>query len=178
MVGFRRYQGKKYRYLSFKFSRYPSIEKTVQFPHPGTVMELAYSLCRHRRKRNGTLKSRTNCHPDVMHSLRLPLNLVIALAGLAVECGACTVVYPDVTTGPNFQVRVTDRGRPVKGLRLKVAGQQVVTDKDGIASFRNTRTGSYVVSADHDDGVSDAVNLEVKSDGPPNIVDRPTLLFP
>src|SRR5437016_12053058 len=59
------------------------------------------------------------------------LNLVVAAVALTVECGACTYFYPTVDVGPNFRVSVVDRGRSVKGLRLKISGTQAITDKAG-----------------------------------------------
>jgi hypothetical protein len=86
-----------------------------------------------------------------------------------VESRACSVFLRTITTGPDFLVTMTDRGRPINGLRLRVAGAQATTDKDGVAAFHHIAQGQYVVSADHDDGVPDAVNLEVKTNGPRSV---------
>ena len=88
--------------------------------------------------------------------------------------GACTVFYPSVQVGPNFRVRVEDRGRPVKGLRVEIggypgSGTRADTDKNGFALFRGVRPGSYHLSADHDAGISDGADLEVKLDGPTDV---------
>jgi len=92
------------------------------------------------------------------------------------RCGACTLVYPSVQVGPNFRVEVEDHGRPVKGLRVEIRGYEssdnrVVsdTDKNGFALFRNVRPGSYHLSADHDAGIPDGADIEVKLGGPTNV---------
>jgi len=91
------------------------------------------------------------------------------------HCGACTVIFPVVKVGPNFRVRVEDNGRPVKGLRVEIGSSQgggksvVTTDKNGFALFHGVRPGSYHLSADHDTGIPDGAELEVKLDGPTDV---------
>ena len=90
---------------------------------------------------------------------------------------ACTLVYPMVRVGPSFHAKVMDRGRPVRGLRLKLSGYaagttegnnsiDTITDADGLAQFDEVPSGSFVLSADHDGGIADAVNVQVARDGP------------
>jgi hypothetical protein len=43
------------------------------------------------------------------------------------------------------------------------------TDKNGFALFRGVRPGSYHLSADHDAGIPDGADLEVKLDGPTDV---------
>ncbi|HET9321906.1 MAG TPA: hypothetical protein VFO27_19085, partial [Bryobacteraceae bacterium] len=43
------------------------------------------------------------------------------------------------------------------------------TDKNGVALFRGVRPGSYHLSPDHDAGIPDGVDLEVKLDGPTDV---------
>ena len=88
------------------------------------------------------------------------------------RCGACSLVYPSIQVGNNFQVEVKDHGRPVKGLRVEIRGQSRAfadTDKDGLAIFRNVRPGSYHLSADHDAGIPDGADVEVKLGGPADV---------
>jgi hypothetical protein len=92
------------------------------------------------------------------------------MVAITAHCWACTFFYTSVLVGPNFQVKVEDRGRPVEGLRLEITGIQAITDKNGIASFRGVAPGSYVVSADLDAGVAAGAALDVKLDGPTDLV--------
>jgi hypothetical protein len=95
---------------------------------------------------------------------------------IAARCGACTLVYPAVRVGPNFRVRVEDNGHPVKGLRVEIDSvgrgnrATVVTDQNGFALFRGFRPGSYHLSPDHDAGVADGAGLEVRPDGPTDVI--------
>ena len=97
------------------------------------------------------------------------------MIAMIVRCGACTVVYRSVQVGPSFRVRVEDQGRPVKGLRVAIVryqggnGAATVTDKNGLAFFRDIQPGSYHLSADHDVGIGDGAELEVKLNGPPDV---------
>lgn len=92
---------------------------------------------------------------------------MVAITG---HCWACTIAYTSVpVVGPDFRVRVEDRGRPVEGLRLKITGSQAVTDKNGIASFLGVPPGPYLVSKDLDTGMA-GVPLNVKLDGAADIV--------
>jgi hypothetical protein len=92
------------------------------------------------------------------------------MVAITVHCWACTYFYDPVIVGPNFVVSVEVRGRPVVGLRLDITGNHAVTDKNGYASFRGVAPGSYLVSAALDDGVADDVALDVKLDGPTDLV--------
>jgi hypothetical protein len=94
----------------------------------------------------------------------------MTMVAIIAHCWACTFFYTSVLVGPNFRVRVEDRGRPVEGLRLEIAGNQAVTDKNGFAFFRGVPPGSYVVSADLDAGVAAGAALNVKLDGPTDVV--------
>jgi hypothetical protein len=92
------------------------------------------------------------------------------MAAITAHCWACTIAYTSVpVVGPDFQVRVEDRGRPVERLRLKITGSHAVTDKNGNASFRGVPSGPNLVSADLDIGVA-GVPLNVKLDGPAGVV--------
>jgi hypothetical protein len=86
---------------------------------------------------------------------------------------ACFIIYPSVSVGPNFQVKVEDRGHPVQGLHVVVrdghARIRATTDKNGLANFRNLRPGAYQVGVNLDAGVPDGADLEVRSDGPANV---------
>jgi hypothetical protein len=82
------------------------------------------------------------------------------------------VKFP-VQVGTNFQVEVKDGGRPVKGLRLEISGQSRAfsdTDKNGLAIFRNVRPGLYHLSPDHDAGIADGPDVEVRLGGPADTV--------
>ena len=98
------------------------------------------------------------------------------MIGITARCGACSVIYPIVQVGPNFRVKVEDHGLPVRGLRVEIgsypgSGNKAVTDtdKNGFALFRGVRPGSYHLSADHDAGIPDGAELEVKLDGPTDV---------
>src|SRR5262245_33044759 len=98
------------------------------------------------------------------------------MIAMIARCGACTLVYRSVQVGPNFRVEVEDRGRPVKGLRVEIRGYQGSdnravsnTDKNGLALFRSVRPGSYHLSADHDAGIPDGADVEVKLGGPTDV---------
>jgi hypothetical protein len=101
---------------------------------------------------------------------------VICLATfLPAVVSACSVVYPTVEVGKAFRVKVTDRGRPIKGLRLvvgpsDVGGGQIssVTDSDGYASFDNLFPGNLTRTAEYDGGWGNTVFLHISSDGPAN----------
>lgn len=102
--------------------------------------------------------------------------LALALIAITARCVACTVVYPSVQVGPNFRVRVEDHGRSVTGLRVQIIGYQgnsstVVsdTDQNGFALFRGVRPGSYHLTAEHDAGIPDGAELEVKLNGPTGV---------
>ncbi len=101
---------------------------------------------------------------------------VLLSAGIA---RACSVFPGTVEVGSKFQVKVNDRGRPVKGLRMVLStdsstGEEhkvvvdSLTDADGIAHFLNLGAGSYWLAADHDGGVGDAVAVNVSPHGPAN----------
>ncbi len=93
---------------------------------------------------------------------------------------ACSVVYRTVEVGPNFRVRVTDRGRPVKGLRLVVGVDSTstpqrprnnfaVTDSDGYVRFSNHSPGSFIITTDKDDALADAAVVKVSPGGPRDV---------
>jgi len=98
----------------------------------------------------------------------------LILVVFASRCIACSVFPPEVHVGSDFRVQVRDRGLPVKGLRLEISrgptgGKREVTDNDGFALFRNVRSGSYTLHADHDVGIWDRVDVDVRPDGPAEI---------
>ena len=93
---------------------------------------------------------------------------------------ACSVFYRTVQVGPNFRVRVTDRGRPVKGLRLIVGvdpkstrqhprNTYALTDSDGYVRFSNHSAGSFLIATDKDYLLADAAVVEVSPGGPPDV---------
>ncbi len=93
---------------------------------------------------------------------------------------ACSIVYRVVEVGRGFRVRVMDRGRPVKGLRVRLGVNAssasggkgaiyAVTDFDGYAHFPPVDSGQFFVDADHDAGIGDGVGLDVSPGGPPNV---------
>lgn len=93
--------------------------------------------------------------------------VLLCLSSLAQLSLACVVVYPAVAVGPNFRVKVADRGRPVQGLQVGLyvgasAKISAASDKNGIAVFRNVPPGSYQLRADHDAGFPDGYYMEVK----------------
>jgi hypothetical protein len=66
-------------------------------------------------------------------------------------------------------VKVEDRGRPVKGLRVAIKGYAVVTDEDGFAVFRSVGTGSYFLTANHEVDSLNGAALQVSPDGPTGV---------
>lgn len=82
---------------------------------------------------------------------------------------ACTIVYAQTNVGPDFKVRVEDRGHPVKDLRVKIEGQSAVTDENGIAVFRGVRSGSNSVTIDTIPAIGDFAALNVTSNGPSGV---------
>ncbi len=93
---------------------------------------------------------------------------------------ACSVFSRTVQVGPDFRVRVTDRGHPVRGLRLVVGIDSTslpqhpqniyaVTDSDGYVRFSNHSPGSFFIGPDHDGGIGDTVVAKVSLGGPPNV---------
>ena len=87
-----------------------------------------------------------------MRGLRAMLKAASGGIFAAVCCSACTVVYPTVEVGTVFRVKVTNHDGPVRGLRLKASGKRAVTDRDGIAVFRDMPVGFYFASVDHPAG--------------------------
>lgn len=110
-----------------------------------------------------------------------PLFVLLVATILPIIAGACTVAYPTVNVGPSFIVKVSDRGRPVQGLRLNLVRYdsrapetlgtiEVITDDRGQARFNGVLPGSFSLSADHDGGIADGVNIEVARDGPSDVI--------
>src|SRR5579884_1539788 len=104
-----------------------------------------------------------------MRALRLACAIATQICVLSIRMHACIVLPNTVAIGPDFVVTVADRGRPVGGLRLQVGGKQAITNDAGIAMFREVAPGMYLLTPDHDDGVSDAVYLQVSKNGPHNV---------
>ncbi len=62
--------------------------------------------------------------------------LIVGILAITTSCAACTIIYPTVQVGPNFRVKVEDRGRPVEGLRIELGGEHpafIRTDEKGFA---------------------------------------------
>jgi hypothetical protein len=76
---------------------------------------------------------------------------------------ACSVSIEPIFAGPDFNVKVTAWGEPVRGARVEAVPRfeltqqypdkaaspryTAITDNDGIARFRHVRPGSYFVNA-------------------------------
>lgn len=92
------------------------------------------------------------------------------MALFSVDATACTVVYPNVDTGPAFRVKVLNQGRPVSGLRIRLGkNSSVTTGADGIARFAGVPPGNYFLTAHDDAGIPDAVTVVVKASGPADV---------
>lgn len=96
-------------------------------------------------------------------------------AFLPAIASACSVFYPTVEVGKAFRVKVTDRGRPIKGLRLVLKPPDLgggpissVTDSDGYASFDDLFPGSLTLTAEYDGEWGDTIFIHITSDGPAN----------
>ena len=107
---------------------------------------------------------------------------VASCLALILPCSiqACVIVPEVVDVGSQFRVSVTDRGRPVKGLRLILSTasspnspsktvMDTFTDANGYARFSNLNPGSLWLSADHDVGIGDAVIVDVSPSGPSGV---------
>ena len=122
-----------------------------------------------------------NQHGPLKHGVRRRTMSVCAMLLVLVLPNAarsCTLVSADnrVPVGKEFRVRVTDRGIPVRGLRVMLASYApkdvtyALTDADGYAFFSNLSPGVFAVTSDHDAGPSpDSIQVEVSQNGPPNI---------
>jgi uncharacterized surface anchored protein len=103
--------------------------------------------------------------------------IAAALIATAAHCLTCTVAQPVIPVAASFRVKVQDRGHNVQGLGLVLTPQDdqtkhtsLLTDKDGIVSFRDLPPGFYNLVADHDDFWSKAgVGLFVSVDGPSDV---------
>lgn len=106
------------------------------------------------------------------------LRLIVFLLIMAGHMTACSMWFRSVTAGPNFQVKVADRGYPVSGLRVEILNDRdnsrigANTNKNGLAFFHNVQPGSYFLGIDHDDGGSTGVGVEVKPGGPAGVTVR------
>src|SRR6266851_378324 len=93
---------------------------------------------------------------------------------------ACVTTYATAEVGRTFRVGVTDRGSPVKALRLvlgssrpsAVQGDGIVhslTNEDGFATFSDVNPGSFLLTVENEEGAADAVVVNVSSKGPTNV---------
>jgi hypothetical protein len=86
----------------------------------------------------------------------------------------CTIVFPTVTVGTTFRVRVTGQGRAIAGLRLVLrhasSGSPNLnddgavysrTDANGYAQFRNLPLGSYVLGSERNGESADGTIVKV-----------------
>jgi hypothetical protein len=113
-----------------------------------------------------------------MHNKR-KISIAICCAALAalvspLTAQACSISYSTERVGRTFRVKVIDRGRPVKALRLVLASADnsrisapiySVTDGDGYARFDDVSPGSFLLTPDHDAGVTDGVVVNVSLSG-------------
>jgi hypothetical protein len=95
---------------------------------------------------------------------------------------ACSIVYSSVQVGTQFRVRITDRSRPVRALRLVLSSPNSsnaehvvtiysVTDAEGVAGFSNVPPGKFFLSADNDlSSFPDDTGVEVAPNGPANVI--------
>ncbi len=72
------------------------------------------------------------------------------MVAITLPAAACTIVSAYQEAGPDFKVRVEDRGHPVAGLKLHTQEYSAITDENGIAIFRGVKPGHYTLEADHD----------------------------
>ncbi|MBL8236836.1 MAG: carboxypeptidase regulatory-like domain-containing protein [Bryobacterales bacterium] len=107
-----------------------------------------------------------------MRSLRGAARFLGALFATITLGNACSIVYVPVPTGPSFQVRVEDRGRPVSGLRINLRGHNfsrtTATGANGTARFQNIPPGAYQLGAEIDSGTPDGAMITVTDSGPKN----------
>lgn len=87
--------------------------------------------------------------------------------------GACQVYFRYEEVGPDFGVQVTNQGKPVDGLLLRLEPEEggpsdsVRTGPDGLATFRDVRRGAFTIRAEHDGGGFAVlhVRVNVKAEG-------------
>src|ERR1700722_11019193 len=107
----------------------------------------------------------------------LAIPVALFLAGLAITSvtSACSIsVRPD-SVGLSFGVKVSGYDGPVKGLLLNLTSPQgrvrsAITNGNGIADFNNAPPGTQYLRADHDNGYAERLQLDVKPNGPANII--------
>lgn len=95
--------------------------------------------------------------------------LIWAMIAGSAAAHACTIVSAITQVGPDFRVKVEDRGHPVKRLRIKIEGGAAVTDENGTAVFHGVRPGSNFVMLDTVAGIAEGTGLTVTSDGPTDV---------
>jgi hypothetical protein len=69
-------------------------------------------------------------------SFNISARLLLGAIAITARCAACTIIYPTVQVGPNFRVKVEDRGRAVEGLRIELGSEHPAftrTDEKGFA---------------------------------------------
>jgi Carboxypeptidase regulatory-like domain len=108
--------------------------------------------------------------------LRSCLIRVVALSVLSslfptIGSRACSVAYSAVEVGKEFQVQVTNHGKPIRNLQLAVTSNKSATkvaatiyaktDVNGYAHFSNLATGSYFLKPVSDTNWIDGLALEV-----------------
>src|SRR5689334_10118660 len=142
---------------------------TLNYPGPeaafGRMVSTRHYTTFRRPLVAGVANAKRNCDDAGVTSFgESSRTVVLELLAMAIPDLACTVVYPTVNVGQNFKVKVSGFRGPVAGLKVglyvaAVPKAEVVTDKEGIAQFRNMQPGSYFLSADHDAGMADTVAL-------------------
>lgn len=92
------------------------------------------------------------------------------MVAIGAPCGACSIVYAPINVGPDFKVKVEDRGRPVNGLRVEIKDYTAVTDENGFALFHGVGPGSYFLTANHEVDSLNGAALQVSTDGPTGVI--------
>jgi len=81
------------------------------------------------------------------------MRIVSFLLGTAILAGACSEIYPEWTTGPDFSIVVTLNKLPLRSMRVTLVPADleakrridVLTDENGSARFHSVAPGRYHV---------------------------------
>lgn len=101
------------------------------------------------------------------------MKLLATLFAAVTSAAACTIVYVPIAAGPTFQVKVTDRNRPVSNLPLQLISKDhtktQTTNGNGVATFQNIPPGTYQLRPKPDLGLNTEAAITVTAHGPASV---------